>query len=135
MSEALNKKKYLCDQSKNGLYIVVIVLGVLALLLSLFYEVNASASGVMIFVGVFQMATKNKPILQFHEKYFEFKPALLASSKLIKYEEVKEVENTGKSIVLHAQGIKKPVRIYLSLFNKSERDEIAGLLEMLASQS
>lgn len=135
MTESVIGKSYLRDQSKNGMYTAMVVFGILGFLASIALAVNISALGVLALVGAIQLATKNKPVLTFNEKYLEYKPAPLASAVFVKYEDLSSVENKGKAIILHAKGRKKPVKVLPALFEKSERDEVAAHLSQLGAQS
>lgn len=132
MTESLNGKRYLRDQSKNGLYMGMTVFGILGFIFSLFLSIGISSLGIIAVLGAIQLATKNNAILLFNEKYFEYKPAPLASVVLMKYADVESVEITEKRINILAKGRKNALKIPLALFNKSEREEVAAHVEQLA---
>ena len=132
MIESFYGKKYLRDQSKNGIYIVMIILGILGFLASLFLTVQLSVSGIVAISGAIQLATRNKPIFQFHKNYFEYKPAPLASVVLVRYQDIMNLEDTGRTINVHTQGRNRPVKVILNLFKESERDELVSSMRQLA---
>lgn len=134
MKSEISGKKFRRNQKYNGLYIMLIIIGGIGLIVSFVTVNSVSNSGIILIIGLLQILTKDKSVLQFHDDHFEYKPAPIASLKLIKYTDLMEVKKEEKKIMLHITDMKKPITLPTGAFNAHEFVEITECFEQIAAK-
>ncbi|WP_158583875.1 hypothetical protein [Salinibius halmophilus] len=87
---------------------------------------NSSSAGfafpavLAMLIGGINTLWQRKPVFRFDEKYFEFKPAPLASRRLVAYSEVRATKVEKHRAIFYLQN-EKQVKVALSIIDKSKR--------------
>lgn len=124
MVSEINGKFFLRNRKWNKMYITMIVIGSFGFLLMLTMGAPAGSMLLPVIFGVIMLTTKNKPLLHFHEDYFEYKPAPLAPLVLVKYKNIEDLDKQEKFIEIKIKDRAKKLKIALNFFNLNEHTEI-----------
>jgi hypothetical protein len=121
------------SRKMNTMYVAMVVIGIIGFLFGLVAGPGSSSLGILVIWGIFMLATKNKPLLSFHDTHLTIKLAPLAPLHLIAYKDIENIAVRGKKVHLSVSGRPKPILLPLNSFDENDHGEIEGILQKIVA--
>jgi hypothetical protein len=129
MSNTSGDRAFFISKKQSSMHLTLVIAGIGGFLLGLFANTGTSSMGIIVIFGLLMLATKKRPIVTIRDTHLEFKLAPLASLTLLRYEEIQNITNDNKKLLLTVNNKTKPIKLPKSFFNEEDFYEIEELLQ------